>query len=105
MFKRKQIIKNMQERISVLTGRHYNLKKQVIELEQKIEQLECKHNFVFDCCCVIGIWKQSCCVRYKCTECGKTTIKQWDHVAKKGQQALKLLNLVPKDWKIKGDKR
>ena len=80
------------------------LEKQVEQLKQKVMQLECKHNFVFDCCRNIGIWEQYHYVQHKCIYCDKTTTKQWDRAAKKEQQALKLLNLVPKDWKIKGDK-
>lgn len=76
----------------------------VKRLEQKVKQLECKHNFTFDYCSSIGIWGETNLVHHKCTDCDKTTMKRWDNVAKKGQQALKLLNLVPKDWKIKGDK-
>ena len=111
MFKRKQIIKNMQERISILETRHFESRIQEIkfhqkvkQLEQKTKELECKHNFTFDYCnSSIGMFKTNY-VQHKCTYCGKITTKQWDCVAKRGQQALKLLNLVPKDWKIKGDK-
>lgn len=109
MFGRKQIIKDIQtikdiqERISTLGIEQYKLKGQVIQLEQKTKQLECKHNFTFDCYSV-GILG-TCYVQHRCTDCYKVTMKQWDNVAKKGQQALKLLNLVPKDWKIKGDKK
>ena len=103
MFKRKQTIKNMQEEILVLGKRYFDLKGQTINLKQKIRQLECKHNFTFCHYGIIGIFKTNC-IHHRCTECGKTTMKIWDNVAKKGQQALKLLNLVPKDWKIKGDK-
>ena len=99
MFKRKQIIKDMQESISFLTTKHYNLQERITELERKTKELECRHNFKFDYFCVSFSGRYIC---YKCTECGKTTMKNWDNVAKKGQQALKLLNLVPKDWKIKG---
>ena len=102
MFKRKQIIKDIQENISFLTKGHYNLRNRVIKLEQKTKELGCKHNFTFDCYRV-G-FSGACYIYHKCTYCGKTTIKQWDNIAKKGQQALKLLNLVPKNWKIKGDK-
>lgn len=102
MFKRKQIIKTMQDSISFLIVRHYNIRKRVIKLEQKVKQLECKHNFTFDCYYNIGVFRTDC-VEHKCTYCGKTTRKKWNDIAKKGQQALKLLNLVPKDWKIKGD--
>lgn len=100
--KRKQIIKDMQESISVLTAKHYNIRERVIELEQKVKQLECKHNFIFNTY-RIG-FMDTCYVHHKCTKCGKTITKQWDFVVKKEQQALKLLNLVPKDWKIKGNK-
>jgi len=101
MFKRKQIINDIQESISFLTSKHYSVRERVIKLEQRTKQLECKHNFIFDCCLTTFLTNY---IRHKCTECGKTTIKQWDCVAKKGQQALKLLNLVPKNWKTKGDK-
>lgn len=118
--KRKRIIKNMQEEISVLKTRQFKLRRQVTELEQKtkyfdglhrhvkqleqrVTQHECKHNFKFDNWDSLGIGGPYY-VCHKCTECDKATIKNWDSIAKKGQQALKLLNLVPKDWKIKGDK-
>lgn len=79
------------------------LLNRVIKLEQRIKQLECKHNFKFDRWFGLRFFGTKY-IQHKCTECDKTTIKNWDNVAKKGQQALKLLNLVPKDWKIKGDK-
>lgn len=100
--KRKRDIENMQEKISTLEIRYYTLKVQVIGFKQKIKQLECKHNFRFD---RYHRSLMSCFVYHKCTECDKITVKGWDNIAKKGQQALKLLNLVPKDWKTKGDKK
>lgn len=110
MFKRKQTIKDIQERISILETRHFKSRMQEIKFHQKIKQLEqkvkhlgCKHNFTFSCCIISGVFRTYY-VHYKCTECDKITSKRWDCIAKKGQQALKLLNLVPKDWKIKGDK-
>lgn len=103
MFKVKQVIEDMQSTISVLKTRQFKLRRQVTEFEQKIKQLECKHNFKFNSY-YVGKFLDTKVVYHKCTECGKATVKNWDNIAKKGQWALKLLNLVPKDWKIKGDK-
>ena len=103
MFWRKQTIKDMQAEISVLRTRQFKLRRQVTEFEQKIKQLECKHDFKFNRYWVGYLGNGY--VYHKCIECNKETAKRWDNVARKGQQALRLLNLIPKDWKIKGDKK
>jgi hypothetical protein len=77
------------------------------DLEIKIEQLECTHNFVFD------KWAEREVVLYisypgrfgkliyKCRDCGKIKTEYWKYLTKKKQQSFRNLNLVPEDWKVK----
>ena len=72
------------------------------KIEIRIKQLECSHDYKFNRYNETPISKW---VFHKCPMCGKEAIKEWDRIAKKEQQALKLLNLVPKSWAIKGGQK
>ncbi|KKN77875.1 hypothetical protein LCGC14_0356120 [marine sediment metagenome] len=79
-------------------------------LERKIKQFECDHTFRFRNwdereVVLISYPGRFGRVFYKCPECGKIKRKYWKYLTKKEQQALRILDLVPEDWAIKGDNK
>lgn len=80
----------------------------ILELEIKVKQHECEHDFKFKKNFEQSIFGGAdgypeCFgkVIYKCSECGKIKTKYWKYLTKKKQQALKTLNLVPEYWEVK----
>ena len=87
------------------------IEEQIKQLQIKIKQLECMHNFK-----VFKWWEPGVIIPnpgrigrvvFKCTDCGKQKTRYWKYLPKKEQQALKTLNLVPEDWEVntKGSQR
>ncbi len=80
----------------------FRTRKRIRQLELRVKQLECKHSFNFEGYIEDHYGRDKFRkIYHKCGLCNKTMIKRWGAVAKKGQQAMKLLNLVPRDWEVK----
>jgi hypothetical protein len=78
----------------------------ISDLKLRVTQLECTHVFKFKECIerhLPNLFGTGYGLVYECPCCGKTKNRYWRYLNRKEQQALKTLDLVPEDWKVKED--